>query len=836
MWKRHQSVRSVRKRAHGPWAAGLGLLLTWTGQGAVAAAVSEPSVPMPMQQVSQALQGLAVPFEANGGQFDPAVAFRARTFAGAVFVTQQGQIVYSLPGPVNGSADRARPGPARDAELTRQPGWRLTETLVGAQPLAPQGGEAAQVQVRHFTGPRSYHAATYHNVQLGQAWPGVNVELAARGSNVEKLFHVAPHADAAQIQVQLGGALSLRLGEEGELIAATGHGDVAYTAPVAFQQTQQGRVDVPVRYALNAAGDGYGFALGAYDASLPLVIDPLLRSTYVGGNGWDGIHALAIDPQTGDVLVAGWTKSYSFPGVAGGGRFGDEDGFVSRLSADLKTIRQSIYLGGNALDLINALAIDPKTGDVLVAGVTDSTDFHGATGSAPPGRNTFVARLSGDLAASRSIYLGGSGRDDVYALVITDNGDVVVAGETNSTDFPLAASGSSFGGGRWGDGFVARLSGDLVLQRSIYLGGEGDDRVTAIALDTSRAGKGELLVAGSTNSSDFPLTQGGQQERFGDQTVAGFISRLSSDLGIVQSTYLGGGEGSRSWVDALAINARTGDIVVSSTTNSPNFPGRASGVQHDHEIYVQGHMEVVVSRLPGSLTAAPNSIFLASPGKTISRALVIAAGDTDDDPDDIVVTGWTERHPNSNPGYLEGADMGLQPSRSDRGATGFVARFSLPTRGDLTVRRSTYLGRGGEVIDAMAIDSMGRVVVGGTTWTDLPGATGTMGGGRDGFVSRIAGDLRATSTQKIVFPQQGAQRFDQGSFDVHPPAVASSELPVHYGVLPASKNVCAIPDGRVGKVTILGVGTCAVVASQPGDGGIGWLAAGDVVRDIRIVR
>ena len=83
---------------------------------------------------------------------------------------------------------------------------------------------------------------------------------------------------------------------------------------------------------------------------------------------------------------------------------------------------------------------------------------------------------------------------------------------------------------------------------------------------------------------------------------------------------------------------------------------------------------------------------------------------------------------------------------------------------------------------------------------------------------------------------QGAQRFDQGSFDVHPPAVASSELPVHYGVLPASKNVCAIPDGRVGKVTILGVGTCAVVASQPGDGGIGWLAAGDVVRDIRIVR
>lgn len=818
MWKRHQSVRSVRKRAHGPWAAGLGLLLTWTGQGAVAAAVSEPSVPMPMQQVSQALQGLAVPFEANGGQFDPAVAFRARTFAGAVFVTQQGQIVYSLPGPVNGSADRARPGPAHDAELTRQPGWRLTETLVGAQPLVPQGGQAAQVQVRHFTGPRSYHAATYHNVQLGQAWPGVNVELAARGSNVEKLFHVAPHADAAQIQVQLGGALSLRLGEEGELIAATGHGDVAYTPPVAFQQAQGGRVDVPVRYALNAAGDGYSFTVGAYDASLSLVIDPLLRSTYVGGNGHDGINALAIDPETGDVFVAGRYGSSDYPGV---GSFGDQDGFVSRLSADLKTIKHSIYLGGSARDSISALAIDPKTGDVLVAGYTNSTNFHGAAGSAPPGENAFVTRLSGDLATSRSIYLGGSGDENINTLVITDNGDVMVAGATSSTDFPLAVRESRFGGVR--DGFVARLSSDLVLKRSIYLGGGGDEGVHALALDTSSAGKGDLLVAGSTNSRDFPLTQGGQQERLGGQYWAGFISRLSGDLAIVQSTYLAGDGVSQSGVNALTINARTGDIVVGSVTNSATFPGAAT--QHDHDTDV-----VVVSRLPGSLTAPPNSIYLAGSGRIIPRALAITAGDIDCDLDEIVVTGWTGSK------NLAGSDMGLPPPRLDGSETSFVARFSLPVQGDLTLRRSTYLGGEWTLINAMAIDSLGRVVVGGRTEPDLPGATGTMGGGQDGFVSRIAGDLRATSTQKIVFPQQGAQRFDQGSFDVHPPAVASSELPVHYGVLPASKNVCAIPDGRVGKVTILGVGTCAVVASQPGDGGIGWLAAGDVVRDIRIVR
>ncbi|MEJ8296781.1 hypothetical protein WKI45_28555, partial [Delftia tsuruhatensis] len=52
-----------------------------------------------IQHAQQALQGLSVPFEANSGQFDPAVAFTGRTFAGAIHVTRQGQIVYSLAAP-----------------------------------------------------------------------------------------------------------------------------------------------------------------------------------------------------------------------------------------------------------------------------------------------------------------------------------------------------------------------------------------------------------------------------------------------------------------------------------------------------------------------------------------------------------------------------------------------------------------------------------------------------------------------------------------------------------------------------------------------------------------
>ncbi|MBK0122108.1 hypothetical protein IAE26_30150, partial [Delftia sp. S67] len=72
-----------------------------------------------------------------------------------------------------------------------------------------------------------------------------------------------------------------------------------------------------------------------------------------------------------------------------------------RLSADLRTLEQSTYLGGPQSEDPRAMAIAP-TGEVLVAGNTSSTQFPGTTGGAQPvaagwGNDGFVARLSADL-------------------------------------------------------------------------------------------------------------------------------------------------------------------------------------------------------------------------------------------------------------------------------------------------------------------------------------------------------------------------------------------------------------------------------------------------------
>ncbi|WP_447916857.1 DUF7948 domain-containing protein [Delftia acidovorans] len=801
-----------------------------------------------IQHAQQALQGMSVPFEANSGQFDPAVAFTGRTFAGAIHVTRQGQIVYSLAAPTQQQGVTSAPPPemppqAPPKKPPRTPagtkpqappqtppatrplsGWSLTETLAGALPLSPTGGEAAATQITRFSGPHSYQPATYRNLHLGQAWPGVQVELAMRGANVEKLFHVAPQADPGQIQVRVDGALSLRLGKGGELIAATGHGDVAYTAPVAFQEVTGQRVEVPVQYALNSQGDGYGFALGAYDRALPLVIDPLLQSTYLGGDGDSTVLALVIAPS-GEVLVGGITADNSslgaFPGTAGGAQpsTGGTDGFIARLSADLRTLEQSTYLGGSGQNSVIALAISPS-GEVLATGITSSTDFPGTADGAQSVAaggfyDGFIARLSADLRTlEQSTYLGGPQSEDPRAMAIAPTGEVLVAGNTSSTQFPGTTGGAQPVAAGWGnDGFVARLSADLrTLAQSTYLGGAGYNVVQALTISPS----GEVLVAGDTSSTDFPGTAGGAQPVAAGGRD-GFIARLSADLRTLeQSTYLGGSQFEDLYAMAIA---PTGEVLVAGSTSSTQFPGTAGGAQ---PVAAGGGNDGFVARLSADLRTLAQSTYLGGAGYNVVQALTIAPSG------DVLAGGYTDAI------HFPGTAGGAQSVNNGGFYDGFIARLSASLR---TLEQSTYLGGTDmEAISTLAIAPSGEVLVGGLTYSrNFPGAAGgaqpgTNSSGVIGFITRLSADLRAVSPQTITFAPQASQVLGSpgSTFTIDPPAMASSGLPVDYGS--ATPAICTVSGTTV---TMLDDGICTLVARQAGNAQ--WQAA-DANADVRIRR
>src|SRR5262249_23173243 len=154
--------------------------------------------------------------------------------------------------------------------------------------------------------------ASYTDVDLGAVWPGISVALTAHGKQVEKVFTVEPGAAPDAIRVRVAGAESLAVADDGALLAHTGVGDVRLTPPVAYQEIAGTRRMLPAQYALS--GDEYGFRVSGYDPTLPVVIDPLLQATRLGGTDVDDAFGIAIGPA-GDVYVAGDTASLNFPGT-----------------------------------------------------------------------------------------------------------------------------------------------------------------------------------------------------------------------------------------------------------------------------------------------------------------------------------------------------------------------------------------------------------------------------------------------------------------------------------------------------------------------------------------
>jgi len=153
----------------------------------------------------------------------------------------------------------------------------------------------------------------------------------------------------------------------------------------------------------------YGFTVASYDRAKPLIIDPLLASTYLGGSGEDGRgYSLTLD-TSGNVYVTGETYSTDFPTTSGAYNTSFNNGngnsavFVSKLDGGLTSLLASTFLGGGFNSEEGySLALD-TSGNVYVTGWTGSTDFPTTSGaydtSFNDGLDVFVSKLDGTLSA-----------------------------------------------------------------------------------------------------------------------------------------------------------------------------------------------------------------------------------------------------------------------------------------------------------------------------------------------------------------------------------------------------------------------------------------------------
>jgi hypothetical protein len=714
-----------------------------------AATASTQSAPRTTAQARDAYGQLSLSFEANRGQVGKGVDFLARG-AGYTLALSPTEAVFALTRrDKNGLAASVRR--ETDAVSDSRPESSsavLRMNLVGANGGASvEGLNELEGKVNYLIGKDATRwqtdIPTFGRVRYAEVYPGIDVVYYGNQKQLEYDFVVAPGSEARAIALEFAGAERVEVeAATGDLLLSMREAIVRQPKPFIYQEVAGVRRSVEGGYVLDEAGR-VRFALGEYDAALPLVIDPVLvYSTYIGGNDSDEARDIAVD-SSGNAYICGETASTNFPTVSaldatfGGGQFaGSRDAFVMKLNAAGTALVYSTYLGGsgdpvntniNGDDRCFGLAVD-SAGNAYVAGETHSQDFPLANAiQATYGgglSDAFLAKLNADGSALVfSTFIGGDIFDAGGAVALDSANNIYITGRTTSSNFPtLNPFQASYSGGPGADAFVTKVNAaGTALVYSTYLGGNGGggfENGAGIAVDSA----GSAYVTGQTSSTNFP-TLNPVQAAFGGGTPDGdaFVTKLNTaGTALVYSTYLGGSDNDTG--QDIAVDS-SGNAHIAGSTFSSNFPQANA-----FDSMFSGTQDGFVVKLSATGTAFVYSTYFGGSGSDATNDIALdSSGNT------YVVGGTNSTDlPTVNP---------IQGTNGGGAADAFATKFN-PAGTALLF--STYFGGSGfDRANTLALDSAGSIYVAGITIsTDFPTLSpiqATNGGGsQDGFVIKIS--------------------------------------------------------------------------------------------------
>jgi uncharacterized repeat protein (TIGR01451 family) len=424
---------------------------------------------------------LPLQFEANQGQQPAQVKFLSRGQDYTVFLTPDGAVLSLRKVGHQIRIDKAGP-PVSEPKLEAAADLRLN--LEGANPAVKlTGAGPLPGAVNYFTGkdPAKWrtNVTTYSKVRYEQVYPGIDLVFYGNQRQLEYDFVLAPGSTPDAIRLSVEGAERTSVDPAtGDLVLQAAGQEIRFHKPVVYQpeaedaprQEVNGRFHVG--HANHASKDQVTFEVASYDHARTLVVDPVLAySTFLGGSSEDYATAVAVD-KSGNAYVSGYTCSSNFPTTPGSYRptqpvhgsgtgcngvlnNSGSDVFVAKLNPAGTALIYSTYLGGSYYDDPTSIAVD-SAGDAYVAGITGSFDFPVTNSSvcAPVNINTgncvfavesscsptgsdlsgFVTKLNpAGSALLWSTFIGGTGQDYISAMALDSSGDVYVAANTNST-------------------------------------------------------------------------------------------------------------------------------------------------------------------------------------------------------------------------------------------------------------------------------------------------------------------------------------------------------------------------------------------------------------------
>lgn len=269
--------------------------------------------------------------------------------------------------------------------------------------------------------------------------------------------------DAFVAKINPGGTAWLYVTYLGGNNVDEGNGIAVDAAGSAYVTGYTASTNFPVASPFRGANTG---GVDAFVSKLNPAGSALVYSTYLGGSGTDYGTAIAVD-SSGSAYVTGLTASDDFPLAspidATLGSHAVDDAFVAKFSASGSSLVYSTYLGGGSEDAPYAIAID-QAGNAYITGRTNSSDFPltNAIQATRTAFDMFVTEL--DAAGSSrlfSTFIGGSGSESGRGIAVDRLGNIHVAGEGTSTDFPVARALQGANGGGAAQDALVLLLGDV---------------------------------------------------------------------------------------------------------------------------------------------------------------------------------------------------------------------------------------------------------------------------------------------------------------------------------------------------------------------------------------
>ncbi|MCG9881115.1 MAG: SBBP repeat-containing protein [Bacteroidia bacterium] len=396
---------------------------------------------------------------------------------------------------------------------------------------------------------KSKRVKHYRNIYYKNIYPKIDIEFLIINKQGQERFKyniiLHPGANEKQIKLLVSGANKQKVLPNGSILIQTSLGNLEEQVPLSYEQLREGKVGKKIKAVFTSLGSNlFGIKISDYNRKNTAVIDPMVWSTYFGGTGSDIANRIAVD-KTGNIYMAGTSNSSANIATVGAHQtvFGGaaQDGLLAKFT-NAGVLLWATYFGGSAYDEITSIELDTAQ-NLVFGGFTVSTNAIATAGAyqttkagLSSSNDGFLGKFSPNGTLIWASYFGANNSDNIARISVTPNNDIIITGNSNSTDFNFNVPGihqATLAGSY--DVFVAKFTGNGNYVWGTFYGGSLHDQAAGLCTDNN----GNSYVSGYSLSDTGIASTNSYQSNFAGVRDA-FLAKFNAQGKRVFGTYYGG--------------------------------------------------------------------------------------------------------------------------------------------------------------------------------------------------------------------------------------------------------------------------------------------------------